>query len=107
MKHLLAATCAAVLVGAALSASSADSGQQKPMLGMGGMHSGSGMQMMPGMQGMMDMMQGCPMMGSGAAPLAGLVPQLPRGNEKLQAQMWAEIMQKAGEIAAKYAAQAK
>lgn len=65
------------------------------------------MQMMPGMQGMMDMMRGCPMMSRSAGPQAGLVPQLPPGNEKLQAQMWAEITQKAGEIAARYAAQAK
>jgi hypothetical protein len=55
------------------------------------------------------MMQGCPMMSGAAAQGRGsnLIPQLPPGNEKLQAQMTAEIMQKAGEIASKYAAQAK
>jgi hypothetical protein len=35
------------------------------------------------------------------------VPQLPAGNEKLQLQMSAEIMQKVGEIVAKYANQIK
>ncbi len=56
---------------------------------------------MPGMQGMQGMMSGCPMMGG------GMMPQLPSGNEKLQLQMWGEMMQKMGEIASKYAAQAK
>ena len=64
-----------------------------------------------GMQGMMGggMMQGCPMMSGGmqGSRSSSLIPQLPPGNEKLQAQMAAEIMQKAGEIASKYAAQAK
>ncbi len=36
-----------------------------------------------------------------------MIPQLPPGNEKLQLQMQAEIMQKVGEITAKYAAQLK
>jgi hypothetical protein len=35
------------------------------------------------------------------------MPQLPPGNEKLQLQMWGEMMQKMGEIASKYAAQVK
>jgi hypothetical protein len=35
------------------------------------------------------------------------MPQLPPGNEKLQLQMHAEIMQKVGEILGKYAAQVK
>jgi len=56
---------------------------------------------MPGMQGMQGMMSGCPMMGG------GMMPQLPPGNEKLQLQMWGEMMQKMGEIASKYAAQVK
>ena len=73
-----------------------------------GMQSMQGMQ---GMQGMHGMMSGaCPMMGSGMAggqmPSAAM-PQLPPGNEKLQLQMWAEMMQKMGEIASKYAAQVK
>lgn len=55
--------------------------------------------------GMMNMMQQCErMMGArGGHPL----PQLPPGNEKLQLQMQAEMMQRVGEILAKYAAQVK
>ena len=67
-----------------------------------------GMQGMPGMHGMMS--SGCPMMGSGmmGGPMAGgAMPQLPPGNEKLQLQMWGEMMQKMGEVASKYAAQVK
>jgi len=60
-----------------------------------------GMHGMQGMQGMHGMMSGCPMMGG------GMMPQLPPGNEKLQLQMWGEMMQKMGEIASKYAAQVK
>jgi hypothetical protein len=60
-----------------------------------------GMQGMHGMQGMQGMMSGCPMMSG------GMMPQLPPGNEKLQLQMWGEMMQKMGEIASKYAAQVK
>lgn len=77
--------------------------QQTPGMGMHG-HQGKGMH---GMDMMGGMMQGCPMMNRGGSAAGGLVPQLPPGNEKLQVQMTAEIMQKAGEIAAKYAAQAK
>ena len=60
-----------------------------------------GMPGMQGMQGLQGMMSGCPMMGG------GMMPQLPPGNEKLQLQMWGEMMQKMGEIASKYAAQVK
>ena len=52
--------------------------------------------------GMMNMMQGRERMPGGHA-----MPQLPPGNEKLQLQMHAEVMQKVGEILAKYAAQVK
>ena len=54
----------------------------------GGMGGGD----MKGMMGMMGMMNSYAMM-----------PMLPPGNEKLQFQMQAEMMQKMGEIAAKYA----
>lgn len=67
-----------------------------------------GMQGMPGMHGMMS--SGCPMMGggmTGAQMSSAAMPQLPPGNEKLQLQMWGEMMQKMGEIASKYAAQVK
>jgi hypothetical protein len=63
-----------------------------------------------GMQGMQGMMSGCPMMGGGMGGHmqgGGMMPQLPPGNEKLQLQMWGEMMQKMGEIASKYAAQVK
>lgn len=108
MKRLAAAV--SILVGAGLLASVALSqegrgAQEKP--GMGGMHQEQGMQGMMGMEG-------CPMMSSsgqtargGQTAGGGLIPRLPPGNEKLQAQMTAEILQKAGEIASKYAAQAK
>jgi hypothetical protein len=73
-----------------------------------GMHEKQGMQ---GMEGMMGMMRACPMMGGGGmmgpGMGAGMMPQLPPGNEKLQLQMSAEIMQKVGEITAKYANQIK
>lgn len=75
----------------------------------------------PGMHGAPRMMQGgisgmgCPMMGGGmgggmmgSGMMGGGMmgrPMLPPGNEKLQLQMQAEIMQKVGEIMAKYAAQ--
>jgi len=68
---------------------------QPPMHGMPGM-----MAQDSGMMGMM----GCPMMSRGMMGSAGL-PMLPPGNEKLQLQMQAEIMQKVGEIMAKYSNQ--
>lgn len=56
--------------------------------------------MMPGgMMNMMGMMGHC-----GATIGSGAALRLPAGNEKLQLQMQAEIMQKTGEILAKYAA---
>ena len=67
-----------------------------------------GMQGMPGMHGMMG--SDCPMMGGGmmgSQMSSTAMPQLPPGNEKLQLQMWGEMMQKMGEIASKYAAQVK
>jgi hypothetical protein len=73
-----------------------------------GTQSMQGMQGMPGMQGTMG--GGCPMMGSGmmgGQMSSAAMPQLPPGNEKLQLQMWGEMMQKMGEIASKYAAQVK
>ena len=57
--------------------------------------------------GMMNMMRGCERMMSGRSMGGGMMLQLPPGNEKLQAQMHAEMMQKMGEIAAKYAERIK
>lgn len=67
------------------------------MEGMGGMG---------GMMGMMDMMGTCNRMMQGGSMAHGM-PQLPPGNAKLQLQMHAEMMQKTGEILAKYAAQVR
>lgn len=70
---------------------------------------------MPGMgpMGMMGMMRGgagggCPMMDGrmGGMGMMGM-PTLPPGNEKLQLQMQAEMMQKMGETLAKYAARVR
>jgi len=82
-----------VIAAAAISVSAWSLAADKP--------AAQGMQGMQGMHGMQGMMSGCPMMGG------GMMPQLPPGNEKLQLQMWAEMMQKMGEIASKYAAQVK
>ncbi len=64
------------------------------MRGDGMMH-GDGMMRGDGMMGMMDR---CGQMMGGSASV-----HLPPGNEKLELQMQAEIMQKTGEILAKYA----
>ena len=60
-----------------------------------------------GMMNMMRMMSQCPMaggkMGGMGNGMMGM-PTLPLGNEKLQLQMQAEMMQKTGELLAKYAA---
>ena len=84
---------AAVVAAAAVSLSAWSLAADKP--------AAQGMHGMQGMQGMHGMMSGCPMTGG------GMMPQLPPGNEKLQLQMWGEMMQKMGEIASKYAAQVK
>ena len=84
---------AAVVAAAAVSLSAWSLAADKP--------AAQGMHGMQGMQGMHGMMSGCPMIGG------GMMPQLPPGNEKLQLQMWGEMMQKMGEIASKYAAQVK
>lgn len=108
-RKTMTAVAAALAMGAAAWAFAAD---RSPM-------HGSGMQGMQGMQGMHPdgqgmMGGGCPMMGGGKMGAmgggmmgGGMMPQLPPGNEKLQLQMWAEMMQKMGEIAGKYAAQLK
>jgi hypothetical protein len=58
--------------------------------------------------GMMDMMRSCQaMMGNAANMGMASMPKLPPGNEKLEAQMHAEMMQKMGEIAGRYAERIK
>ena len=111
----------AALVAAALTAGAGwSSAQDKPapakpgmgmqggrgMGGMGGMEGMQGMEGMGGMMGMMNMMGSCNRMMQGGSMAHGM-PQLPPGNAKLQLQMHAEMMQKMGEVLAKYAAQIK
>lgn len=72
------------------------------MGGRGGMMQGGG-----DMMGMMNMMQGCERMMNSSAGGGTMMPKMPPGNEKLEFQMRAEMMQKMGEIAAKYASQVK
>lgn len=77
--------------------------QGMPMHGgmMGGGGTGDGD--MPDMMGMMSMMRSCQKI-MGSAPMqTGALPHLPPGNEKIEFQMRAEMMQKMGEIAARYA----
>jgi hypothetical protein len=106
MKRIRMALAAVALVLAASTAASiAAETKPQPKPGMHGMMGGGepGMMMGPGQHGMM---MGCPMMSAGGSPMMmgrGTMPALPPGNEKLQMQMHAEIMQKVGEIIAKYA----
>jgi hypothetical protein len=104
-RRIAAAVIFATAMGASVLGVAADS--DRPMGGSKdrqGMHEKKGMQ---GMEGMMGMMSACQGMMGGHSAGAGFVPQLPPGNEKLQLQMSAEIMQKVGEITAKYANQIK
>ena len=104
----------ALSIAASAAASAAEQGQM-PMQGMMGHHAGAG----TAQQGMMGHagagmaqqgMTGCSMMsgGMGSGGMGAMMggrgmPAFPPGNEKLQMQMHAEIMQKVGEIMAKYA----
>jgi hypothetical protein len=104
-RRIAAAVIFATAMGASVVGVAADS--DRPM---GGSKDRQGMQEkkgMQGMEGMMGMMSACQGMMGGHSAGAGFVPQLPPGNEKLQLQMSAEIMQKVGEITAKYANQIK
>ena len=70
---------------------------------MQGNRSQPGADMMHGdMMGMMDMMGRCSQMMGNASPMS--MPKLPPGNDKLQLQMEAEMMQKMSEILSSYAA---
>ena len=100
---------AALMAGAGWSIAQEKPHPAKPdagMRGMEGMHGMQGMEGMGGMMGMMDMMGSCNRMMQGGSTAHGM-PQLPPGNAKLQLQMHAEMMQRTGEILAKYAAQVK
>ena len=82
-----------------------EGGMKGMMCGGGGASGASGAGgggMCGGMMGKMGSGQG--MMGKMGAPSGGPgMPKLPPGNEKLEFQMHAEMMQKIGEIALKYA----
>ena len=110
-RRIVATAVAGLAIGmTALGASAqADRPAAKPdrgMQNMQGMHGKSGKEGEKGSMEMCESMMGGGMMGHGMMG-GGMMPQLPPGNEKLQVQMHAEIMQKVGEIVAKYAAQAK
>ncbi|MDQ6881153.1 MAG: hypothetical protein M3150_03555 [Pseudomonadota bacterium] len=76
----------------------------KGMDGMKDMKDMKDMKGMKGMKGMMEMMGSCQgMMDKGGMQANPSSMRLPAGNEKLEFQMHAEMMQKMGEIAARYA----
>ena len=102
---MFASVAAAILFASGLAV--AQQPGTKPMPGREGMPMDQQGMMGGGMMGggMMNMMQHCERMMSTRGGHG--MPQLPPGNEKLQLQMHAEIMQKVGEILGKYAAQVK
>ena len=97
---------AALMAGTGWSTAQEKPQAPKPGAGMRGMEGMQGMHGMEGMGGMMDMMGSCNRMMQGGSMAHGM-PRLPPGNAKLQLQMHAEMMQKMGEVLAKYAAQVK
>jgi hypothetical protein len=98
---LVACSLAVMLAGAGALAQQ----PEKSTPGSQGRSTAQGM-MGGGMGGMCGRMMGSGMMGGGMMGSA-MMPDLPPGNEKLQLQMRAEMMQKMGEILSKYAAQMK
>lgn len=97
---LMAVALAAAGVSLAASAAApSDQPKQQQTPGQSGM---MGHGMMGGDMG--DMMRSCQSMMGSSRMMSGMgMPKLPPGNEKLEAQMHAEMMQKMGEIAARYA----
>jgi hypothetical protein len=108
MSERLLVVCTLVVVLFAGGASGVASAQGQQAMPPMGAHRMEAMPMGEGMPGMMGdcgrMMHGDRMMHGGSMMDHMMVPQLPPGNEKLQLQMQAEMMQKMGEILAKYAA---
>lgn len=98
MKKKIFSTFAIVFIlsGGAICTASAQ-GQKKPSPST---HTMEGMNMSGNMMGSCSRMMQGGMMGH-------MLYQMPPGNEKLQMQMHAEVMQKIGEIEAKYASQIK
>jgi len=97
---VVSALAVTLLSGGAWSIASAQGQSPNPPAGAHGMEG------MPMGGGMMGMMGNCSRMMQGGMT-GHMLPQLPPGNEKLQLQMQAEMMQKMGEIVSKYAAQIK
>lgn len=97
MKRYIVSTLTVILLWGGALGMAAESEQTTKPQKMGG-------HMMEG--GMMNMMGMCRQMMDGGM-MTHILPQLPPGNEKLQLQMHVEMMQKLGEITAKYAGQIK
>jgi hypothetical protein len=98
-RRCVATTLVAILLSGGALGFAADRGQSpKPAEGH--------MMMENGMMDMMNMMGMCRRM-MDTRTTGHMLPQLPAGNEKLQLQMQSEVLQKIGEITAKYAAQIK
>lgn len=105
-KRLFAALLAAAMLsgGGVLAFAQQPSAKPDPAMPDGDQRSmDHGMMGGGGMMGMMNMMNECQRMMGGAAAGGAMMPKMPPGNEKLQFRMEAEMMQKMGEIAAKYA----
>lgn len=107
-KHIVATLLAATMIsGTATLAVAAEKAQPATaapgMQGMGKMPMEHGMMGSGGMMDMMGMMNSCHKMTSHEASGNIAIPRMPPGNERLEFQMRAEMMQKMGEIAAKYA----
>jgi hypothetical protein len=97
---LLTVVTAGLLIGGGIASSQHQHEEGAKGQGPQGMMGGGAMMG----DGMMNMMQGCERM---MRTRGHTMPELPPGNEKLQLQMHAEMMQKVGEILSKYAAQVK
>ena len=107
---LLAAGCAVAQPqgGPGMQAPGMQGRQDMPMHGGGPMMGGSADDHGHMHAGRMGRMHGRGMMAHPGGMMGGHhLPQLPPGNEKLELQMHAEMMQRMGEILAKYAARIK
>lgn len=110
VKRWLAALLAAAMLSGAGGLAFAQQPPAKPAPAMPGGEGRSldhGMTGGGDMMGMMNMMLGCERMMAGRSAGGAMMPQMPPSNEKLKFQMHAEMMQKMGEIAAKYAERIK
>lgn len=106
MKKSISAVSALTVALLAGTAWSTVSAQERAAMPPAGGHMMEGMPMSGDMMGMKDMMGACNRMMQGGMT-GHMLPQLPPGNEKLQLQMHAEMLQKMGEIVARYADQIK